>query len=55
MMHTSNGDAFVFRDRTGLSHPVERVLTLHEFPSPGELWSHYGVWKGLSDDGRQAG
>ena len=47
---SSNGDAFVFHDRTGLSHPVERVLTLHEFPSPGELWSRYRAWKGLSDE-----
>jgi type I restriction enzyme, R subunit len=47
---SSNGDAFVFHDRTGLSHPVERVLAPHEFPSPGELWSRYRAWKGLSDD-----
>lgn len=25
-------------------------MALHEFPSPGELWSHYRAWKGLSDD-----
>jgi type I restriction enzyme R subunit len=47
---SSNGDAFVFHDRTGLSHPVERGLALHEFPSPGELWSRYRAWKGLSDE-----
>jgi type I restriction enzyme R subunit len=47
---SSNGDAFVFHDRTGLSYPVERVLALHEFPSPGELWSRYRAWKGLSDE-----
>jgi type I restriction enzyme, R subunit len=47
---SSNGDAFVFHDRTGLSHPVERVLTLHEFPSPSQLWSRYRAWKGLSDE-----
>src|SRR3989442_1588028 len=47
---SSNGDAFVFHDRTGLSHPIESVLTLHEFPSPGELWSRYRAWKGLSDE-----
>ena len=43
----SNGDAFMFHDRTGLSTPVERQLTLEEFPSPGELWAKYQAWKGL--------
>jgi type I restriction enzyme, R subunit len=38
---SSNGDAFVFQDRTGLSHPVERTLSLHEFPPPGQVWSRY--------------
>ena len=47
---SSNGDAFSFHDRTGLAHPVERILALHEFPSPGELWSRYRAWKGLSDE-----
>jgi type I restriction enzyme R subunit len=47
---SSNGDAFVFHDRTGLSHAVESTLSLHEFPSPGILWSRYRAWKGLSDD-----
>lgn len=47
---SSNGDAFSFHDRTGLSHPVERSLSLHEFPTPDALWSRYCAWKGLSDD-----
>jgi len=47
---SSNGDAFVFHDRTGLSHPVENTLSLQEFPSPGQLWSRYRTWRGLSDD-----
>ena len=41
---------FVFHDRTGLTHPVESTLSLHEFPSPGQLWSRYRAWKGLSDE-----
>ena len=47
---TSNGDGFMFHDRTGLSDPVERFLSLDEFPSPGALWSRYRAWKGLSDE-----
>ena len=46
----SNGDGFMFHDRTGLSTPVERFLTLDEFPSPEELWSRYRAWKGFSDE-----
>jgi len=45
----SNGDGFVFHDKTGLSTPVERTLRLDEFPSPTELWERYRVWKGLTD------
>jgi hypothetical protein len=51
---SSNGDAFVFHDRTGLSHPVESTLSLNEFPSPGELWSRYRAWMGLVDMARTA-
>ncbi|MCU1348978.1 MAG: Type restriction enzyme EcoEI protein [Acidobacteria bacterium] len=47
---TSNGDGFMFHDRTGLSAPVERFLTLADFPSPDELWGRYRTWKGLSDE-----
>lgn len=46
----SNGDGFLFHDRTGRSHPVERHLALEEFPSPGELWSRYRAWKGVSEE-----
>ena len=44
---SSNGDAFLFYDRTGLYSPVENQLKLDEFPSPEKLWSKYRVWKGL--------
>lgn len=47
---SSNGDGFLFHDRTGRSTPVERLLGLDEFPSPDELWSRYCAWKGLSQD-----
>lgn len=46
---SSNGDGFVFHDRTGQSVPVERDLKLAEFPTPAELWSKYRAWKGITD------
>jgi type I restriction enzyme, R subunit len=45
---SSNGDAFIFHDRTGQSDPVERELTLAEFPSAEDLWQRYCLWKGLT-------
>ncbi|MEH2626066.1 type I restriction enzyme R subunit [Bradyrhizobium sp. AZCC 1719] len=44
---TSNGDGFVFHDRTGGSTPREANLGLAAFPSPADLWARYRVWKGL--------
>jgi type I restriction enzyme, R subunit len=45
---SSNGDAFVFHDRTGQSSPVEVELPLDLFPSPAELWRRYCLWKALT-------
>lgn len=47
---SSNGDGFVFHDRTGLSAPKEQELTLGQFPSPSTLWAKYRAWKGLDDE-----
>jgi len=44
---SSNGDGFVFHDRTITSGTIERNLQLHEFPSPATLWARYRAWKGL--------
>ena len=46
---SSNGDGFVFHDRTGMSMTPEVTLTLDQFPSPDDLWARYRKWKGLSD------
>lgn len=45
---SSNGDAFLFHDRTGQSRPVEREIALADFPSAEELWQGYCTWKGLT-------
>ena len=44
---SSNGDGFVFHDRTGASQPREANLGLDAFPSPADLWARYRAWKGL--------
>ena len=46
---SSNGDAFLFHDRTGQSFPIEKQLSLDEFPSPDDLWQQYRIWKELDD------
>ena len=45
---SSNGDGFVFHDRTGRSDPVERNLSNSDFPGPETLWAAYRAWKGLA-------
>ncbi len=47
---SSNGDGFLFHDRTGKSVETEATLALDEFPSPAELWEKYRAWKGLTPD-----
>ncbi|KTF33296.1 EcoAI/FtnUII family type I restriction enzme subunit R [Xanthomonas vesicatoria] len=50
---SSNGDGFLFHDRTATGDKVESELTLDQFPSPEELWRRYCLWKGLGEDARQ--
>ena len=47
---SSNGDGFVFHDRTCKTGPVETNLALDAFPSPQELWARYRKWKGLDPE-----
>ena len=50
---SSNGDGFVFHDRTGRSVPIETNLGLDAFPSPVDLWTRYRAWKGLDVEAEQ--
>ncbi|NJC43707.1 UNVERIFIED_ORG: type I restriction enzyme R subunit [Xanthomonas campestris] len=50
---SSNGDGFLFHDRTATGDKIESELTLDHFPSPEELWRRYCLWKGLGEDARQ--
>ena len=47
---SSNGDGFVFHDRTGSSPAVETNLGLEAFPTPATLWAIYRQWKGLTPE-----
>ncbi|MDE2740839.1 MAG: DEAD/DEAH box helicase family protein [Gemmatimonadota bacterium] len=47
---SSNGDAFLFHDRTGQSDSIEKQIGLDEFPSPDKLWRQYRAWKGLDEE-----
>ncbi|KPV40325.1 restriction endonuclease [Thiohalorhabdus denitrificans] len=49
---SSNGDGFLFHDRTGLGPQTETQLSLEEFPSPEELWERYCQWKGIDNTAR---
>jgi type I restriction enzyme R subunit len=50
---SSNGDGFLFHDRTGLFGQTETILTLDEFPSPETLWELYCQHKGIHPSARQ--
>src|SRR3954467_15263932 len=50
---SSNGDGFVFHDRTGQSAATEANLSLDAFPSPAELWVRYRAWKDLNSEAEQ--
>ncbi len=47
---SSNGDGFLFHDRTCQSVQTEIELSLNAFPSPKDLWSKYCTWKALAPD-----
>lgn len=47
---SSNGDGFVFHDRTGASAEKEANLALDAFPSPADLWAKFRDWKKLAPD-----
>ncbi len=47
---SSNGDGFVFHDRSGTGMLTETTLPLDGFPSPEALWTRYRAWKGLTPE-----
>ena len=47
---SSNGDGFIFHDRTGAGVEKETTLDNDSFPSPEDLWARYRAWKGLTSE-----
>ena len=46
---SSNGDGFLFHDRTGAT-AKETTLALDAFPPPSDLWARFRTWKGLTPE-----
>jgi type I restriction enzyme, R subunit len=44
---SSNGDGFIFHDRTASDETIETELSLENFPSPEVLWLKYKQYKGI--------
>ena len=44
---SSNGDGFLFHDRTATDGNVETVLSMDAFPTPAQLWEKYKKFKGI--------
>ncbi len=47
---SSNGDAFIFHDRTATDGSIETELSMNSFPSPEILWEKYKKYKGIADE-----
>lgn len=45
---SSNGDGFLFHDRTAADGNIEKEIGLNEFPTPEELWAKYKQYKGIT-------
>ena len=44
---SSNGDGFLFHDKTATDENIETELGLDNFPSPEQLWEKYKKFKGI--------
>ena len=44
---SSNGDGFLFHDRTATDGNIEKEISIDEFPTPEELWERYKKYKGI--------
>ena len=44
---SSNGDGFLFHDRTATGTNLETEIGLDQFPTPEQLWEKYKLYKGI--------
>ena len=47
---SSNGDGFLFHDRSVTSGDIEKEIALEDFPSPEQLWEKYKTYKGIRSE-----
>jgi type I restriction enzyme R subunit len=50
---SSNGDGFVFHDRTGAAKSIETDLSLDAFPAPADLSARYRAWRNLDAEAEE--
>jgi type I restriction enzyme, R subunit len=46
---SSNGDGFLFHDRTATDGNIETEIGIDDFPTPEQLWEKYKKYKGIHD------
>lgn len=51
---SSNGDGFIFHDKTAEDGEIEKELRLDQFPSPALLWEKYQKYKGIETPEQEA-
>lgn len=44
---SSNGDGFLFHDRTAGGKDIEKEISMDSFPTPEQLWNKYKMYKGI--------
>jgi type I restriction enzyme R subunit len=44
---SSNGDGFLFHDRTATDNNIENEIGLDDFPTPEQLWEKYKKYRGI--------
>lgn len=44
---SSNGEGFLLHDRSGITQPTEREITLDAFPCYDDIWGIYQQWRGI--------
>lgn len=44
---SSNGDGFLFHDRTASGKDIEQEIAMDSFPTPEQLWNKYKIYKGI--------
>jgi type I restriction enzyme R subunit len=47
---SSNGDGFLFHDRSATDSSIETELTLDAFPAPDDLWNRFKIFKGIQTE-----